>query len=423
MRKKILVLAAPFPRYNLTGFRDWLLEGKSPSGMPAIVSFLRESYKLGHEVHITLPVFERNIKCKSFVHEDHLIVHPYRLPSFFLLIIYILLRKGSFLLDHFFALITLIYSFGFHKRLLSRLHPHFIYQMGFNIVLGYFLHKSSERPLINRYFGTHIWKRLKPSSNKKISLWQGFRNFPEIFNYSHYGNLVVMVNDGTRGDKVLEVFGVPEGKILFLLNGLDLEDNESCLDIRSMFPPDVFLVVAMARLVSWKGIDRILRALPEAFEYVPELKLVVIGDGRQRKMLESLAETLGVSSAVRFVGHVSHTKAVNTLKQADLFISVQYLSNLSNCLLEAILAGLPIISLADGSLDGLLEDGEDSVLLDPHNVERELPQTIKKLARNKTFYRHLRRGIKKKREEIWTWHDRISFELRTIERIISKGKQ
>lgn len=415
-------MAAPFPHYYLTGFREWLLEGKPPSGMPAVVNFLKESSKQGYDVHITLPVFERKFKCKPFIREDHLIVHPYRLPSFFLPIIYILLRKGSFLLDHFFSLITLIYSFGFHKRLLSRLHPHFIYQMGFNIVLGYFLQKSSECLLINRLFGTFIWKRLKPLTNK-LSLWQRFRNFPELFNYRHHGNLVVMSNDGTRGDKVLEIFRVPKEKSLFLLNGFAIEDNESYLDIRSMFPPDVFLVVAMARLVAWKGIDRILLALPEALEYIPELRLVVIGDGAQRKMLESLAASLGVLRFVRFVGHMSHAKALNTLKRADLFISAQELSNLSNCLLEAILAGLPIISLADGSLDGFLKDGENSILLNPQNTERELPQALKKIARNRTFNRHVRRGIKKKREEIWTWHDRISFELRTIERIINKGKQ
>ena len=220
----------------------------------------------------------------------------------------------------------------------------------------------------------------------------------------------------------MEIFGVPEEKRLFLINGLTPEDNESHLDIRSMFPEDTFLVAAMARLVAWKGIDRILHALPKALELVPELRLIIIGDGRLRNKLESLAKSLGVSSVVRFVGHIPHDKVINTLKQADLFISTQYLSNLSNCLLEAILAGLPIISLADGSLDCLLKDGEDSILVDPQNAEKKLPQAIEKIARDKTFNRRLRKGIEKTREGVWTWQERIAFELRIIERIISENR-
>lgn len=411
-------MAASFPKFALKGFRDWILNGKPSCGMPAIVNFLKEAHKLGYEVHITIPVLGRKTGYKPFVHKDHIIVHPYPLPFLFLPIIYILQQKGSVLLRILYPLLTLFFSFGFHKRLISQLHPHFIYQMGFSILLGHFLHKSSGCPLIHRLFGTlNIWNKTKQLT-KKLSLWQKYVNLTELFIYRRPGNLIVMSNDGTRGNKVMEKFGVPERKRLFPINGLDHEDNESNLDIKSMFPADTFLVAAMGRLVASKGIDRILSALPEALEYVPELKLVIIGDGRLRKKLESLAESLGVSSVVRFVGHIPHDKVINTLKQVDLYISAQYLSNLSNCTLEAILAGLPIISLADGSLDYLLENGEDSILVSPQNAEKELPQAVKKIARDKAFNRRIRRGIKKKREEIWRWHDRISFELRTIERII-----
>lgn len=389
--------------------------------MPAIVNFLKETHNLGYEVHITIPVLRRNIRCKSFVHKDHIIVHPYPLPYLFLPIIKILQIKGSLLLRILYPLLTLFFSFGFHKRLLFRLQPHYIYQIGFSILLGHFLHKSSGFPLVYRLFGTIIWNRLEPLTNN-LSLRQRFVNSTELFIYRRPGNLIVMSNDGTRGDRVMEIFGVPEEKRLFLINGLTPEDNESHLDIRSMFPEDTFLVAAMARLVAWKGIDRILHALPKALELVPELRLIIIGDGRLRNKLESLAKSLGVSSVVRFVGHIPHDKVINTLKQADLFISTQYLSNLSNCLLEAILAGLPIISLADGSLDCLLKDGEDSILVDPQNAEKKLPQAIEKIARDKTFNRRLRKGIEKTREGVWTWQERIAFELRIIERIISENR-
>lgn len=415
------MLAAPFPQFYLTGFRDWLLEGKSPSGMPAVVNFLKETSKCGYDVHITLPIFGTKTKCKAFMREDHIIVHPYRLPSLLLPLIYILRKKGHFLLNYIFVLLTLILSFEFHRKLIFRLYPHFIYQMGYNMFLGNFLHKLTNYPLVYRLFGTVIWERMGRSI-RKLSPWQKIRCFSEFYIYRHPGSLIVMSNDGTRGDKVMEFFGVPKSKILFLLNGIDIETNSSSIDIRKGTSQEAFLAVAMARLVGWKGIDRILRALPESVKLVPELNLVVIGDGSQRKLLERLTVSLGISNIVRFLGSIPHNKIIDTLKQGDLFISTQYFSNLSNCLFEAILAGLPIISLADGSLVGFLENGVNSILLDPQNIKRDLPQAIEKIARDRAFYRRLKKGIIEKSNEIWTWQERIAFELKTIENIISKRR-
>lgn len=421
MSKKILVLMASFPKFALFEVIDWLLEGKPFMGMPAVVSFLKEAHKLGYEVHVSIPVLDRNIRCKSFVHKDHMIVHPYPLPLLFLPLIRLLQIKGSVVLRILYPLLTVFFSFGFHKRLVNELHPHFIYQMGYSIVLGHFLHKSSGYPLIYRLFGTlEIWQNTKQLA-KDLNLWQRYISLTEIFIYHNPGNMIVMSNDGTRGDRVMEKYGVPREKRLFLLNGVDNQKRESLCSIRKRFPKGTFMIAAMGRLVQSKGIARILFALPEILKYISKTKLIIIGDGRLRKSLERLAEALKVSNHVYFLGYIPHDKVISTLKQFDLYVSAQNLSNLSNCTLEAILAGLPIISLADGSLDALLKNGENAILLDPQNFEKELPQAIKNISEDKFLYRHLKEGVKEARKKIWSWRERIAFELTTIEKKLSNN--
>lgn len=383
--------------------------------MPAIVHFLKGLLKENYRVHMTLPVFGRGYQCKPIVRASNLIVHPYRIPRLFLPLVHLLRRKGYVLLNLMFIVLTLIFSFGFHRRLTSRLEPTFIYQMGYNIWLGHFLSKSTRYPLVYRLFGTTLGGKL----GRKLGLLQKIRHLPELFIFRHPGKLIVMSNDGTRGGEVLDSFGVPLSKRLFLLNGINKSGRKKAVvDLRKDLPPDAFLVVAMARLVAWKGVDRVIRSFSKALKRNPKLRLAILGDGSQRRFLEQLVANLGIEDSVRFYGEIPNDTVVNTLHQADVFISTQYISNLSNCLLEAIVAGCPIISLSDGSLDGFLRHGRDSILLNPDEVERTLPLALDKLFNDKKHYASLKSGILRKKEELWSWPERIAYELQVIERCI-----
>lgn len=412
-------MAAPYPGYYLTGFREWLLEDKDPDGMPAIVHFLRESAKKDYNIHITLPILGSKYSTNSIMREKNIVVHPYKLPRFFLPLISILKRKGHFILNWLFTIITLVFAFRFHRRLMLSIRPTFIYQMGYNILMGHFLSRSSGYPVIYRLFGTGLWNRLN-RSRMRVSIYHWIHNFGELFISRHPGSLIVMTNDGTCGDKVLEILKCPASKRLFLLNGIKTENHgASVVNLRRDLPENVMLLVAMARLEAWKGVDRIIRAFPEALRRNSRLRLAVIGDGSQRFNLERLADKLGVRDFINFYGQIPNSSVVDTLRQADVFVSTQYISNLSNCLLEAILAGCPIISLSDGSLDGFLEDGVNAILLDPTKVQMDLPLVLEKLTQKKTLYFTLRRGVIKKAKTIWNWQQRINYELNIINRHIT----
>ncbi|NOZ83155.1 MAG: glycosyltransferase family 4 protein [Euryarchaeota archaeon] len=94
------------------------------------------------------------------------------------------------------------------------------------------------------------------------------------------------------------------------------------------------MVCFAGRLVGVKGVDVLIRAVSMCRS---ELTLVVAGDGPERERLELLAEELGVSERVRFLGWVSGAEVL--LSACDVFVLPSYSEGLPMALVEAMAAG------------------------------------------------------------------------------------
>ena len=139
-------------------------------------------------------------------------------------------------------------------------------------------------------------------------------------------------------------YGLPEGFFEVRPLGVDGRRFDRAADhpdVRATLgvPPDAFLVATVARLVPWKGIDTLLRAVA-ASRARPWL--VVVGDGRDAPRLRALAGELGVAERVRFVGH-AHPAPY--LAAADLFALPSLIESFGMVYAEAMHLGLPCIGL------------------------------------------------------------------------------
>ncbi|MCC7205512.1 MAG: glycosyltransferase family 4 protein, partial [Phycisphaeraceae bacterium] len=105
--------------------------------------------------------------------------------------------------------------------------------------------------------------------------------------------------------------------------------------------------VFLGRLVDWKAVDILLRALAVARRNAA-VELEVIGDGPERGRLEALARELGVEKYVRFMGFLPQAEAAERLAKAQGLM----LSSLYECggavVLEAMACGLPVAATAWG---------------------------------------------------------------------------
>jgi glycosyltransferase involved in cell wall biosynthesis len=120
-------------------------------------------------------------------------------------------------------------------------------------------------------------------------------------------------------------------------------------------PVDRFLAVTVGRLVRRKQVDLLIEAV--AHPSCREVDLVILGDGPERQELEACAQRLGLADRVHFLGHVSETRKWQILSAADLFVSATAHEGFGLVFLEAMAAGLPIVTFDHGGqMDFLRED-------------------------------------------------------------------
>lgn len=123
------------------------------------------------------------------------------------------------------------------------------------------------------------------------------------------------------------------------------------------------LVLTPARLHAQKGHATLL----EAAAQVPDAVFVLAGDGPEREPLEALAQRLGVADRVRFLGRREDVPEL--LAACDLFALPSLYEGSSLAVLEAMAAGIPIVSSAIGGTDELMEDGRSGLLVPPGDAE------------------------------------------------------
>jgi glycosyltransferase involved in cell wall biosynthesis len=117
---------------------------------------------------------------------------------------------------------------------------------------------------------------------------------------------------------------------------------------RSLGVPDgVPLAVAVGALVDHKGHDVLVRALPE----VPDLVCAILGEGPRREALLTLARRLGVAARVHLVG--ARDDVARWLATADLFVHPSVEEGLGQAVIEAGLAGAPVVTTDAGGLPEL----------------------------------------------------------------------
>ena len=140
------------------------------------------------------------------------------------------------------------------------------------------------------------------------------------------------------------------------------------------FASESIVVAGVGRLIPVKGFEYLLEAHAVAVAAVPELRLVLVGDGDARSDLEQRAHELGVSGTVVFAGAAARTEIPAYMAAADIVAvpSVRhggYVDGLPNVALEAMAAGRPVVGSRVGGIPELVREGENGLLV----AERDAP--------------------------------------------------
>jgi glycosyltransferase involved in cell wall biosynthesis len=115
-------------------------------------------------------------------------------------------------------------------------------------------------------------------------------------------------------------------------------------------------IVTIGHLVARKRHELLLRAASLVWPSVPELRVDLIGDGPERDRLETLARTLGISDIVRFRGSCDRQTVSDLLTQSTIYVHSSERESFGVSIVEALLTGLPVVTLACGGVSSELVD-------------------------------------------------------------------
>ena len=125
------------------------------------------------------------------------------------------------------------------------------------------------------------------------------------------------------------------------------------------------MVLAIGRLSSEKAHIDLLSAFNHLQKTNAELKtrLVIVGDGPERKRLETAARSYGIGERVHFAGQISNVKPYYAA--ADVLALPSHSEGSPYVLLEAMAAGVAIVATAVGGVPEMVEDKESALLVPP----------------------------------------------------------
>ncbi|MBC7894860.1 MAG: glycosyltransferase [Cytophagaceae bacterium] len=130
---------------------------------------------------------------------------------------------------------------------------------------------------------------------------------------------------------------------------------------------DGFLVTTVGRLAPEKNFPMLIDAFARATPGDPTARLVFVGDGAERDALERQAADAGIAERVHFLGWRKDVGAL--LPAFDLFVLSSFSEGLPMSMLEAMSAGVPIVSTAVGDIPEVITDGETGRLVPGKDTE------------------------------------------------------
>lgn len=128
------------------------------------------------------------------------------------------------------------------------------------------------------------------------------------------------------------------------------------------------VAITVGRLGPEKNLAFLLRVMATWSERLPELHLLVIGDGAERRHLMEMIQLMGLGTRVHLVGAVPYSELPNWLAAADFFVIASTCESHPLALLEALAAGLPAVGIPSPGIEDTIRHGHNG-FLSPEDAE------------------------------------------------------
>jgi glycosyltransferase involved in cell wall biosynthesis len=182
--------------------------------------------------------------------------------------------------------------------------------------------------------------------------------------YAHHP--LLMVNSRATGDSVVSCYGVDAARLRRV--HLGIAADVATATGGAAFDGDPTILFAGGNFYR-KGLHVLVQALPAVLRDAPAARLHVAGRDGAEGRVRRLADSLGVSDAVTFHGRLGRDAMAGGFAAADVFAMPSRTEALGLVYLEAMRAGVPVVSGNVGGVVEIVRDGESGLTVTPTDAD------------------------------------------------------
>ena len=163
---------------------------------------------------------------------------------------------------------------------------------------------------------------------------------------------------------------------------------EEILELRKSLglQADTPVIVSIGRLAKEKSIDVVIGALPKLIEKLPDLKMVIVGEGNEMENLSSFAESIGVREHILFTGGKPWKEIGKYYQLGNVFCSASVSETQGLTFAEALAAGVPVVAKKDECIENIIDDNVTGMLFE---ANEDLPDLLYRVLTDETLSNRL----------------------------------
>lgn len=211
-------------------------------------------------------------------------------------------------------------------------------------------------------------------------------------------------------EKLVDMLKIDSEKISVIPNGvnIDLFHPDPDTDKRSD-QSKAITILWVGRFVRGKGVEYIIQAAKKLVKEVPDLKILLVGDGPSKEKIKSLIEKFDLNKNVIIKENIANENMPKIYQKSDIFVLPSLNEGVPKTLLEAMACGKPVIISEFPHLAELIKN---AALTFPKGDVHALADKIMSLIRDKELAKELGNNGRKKIVEDHSWENTV---LKTIE--------
>jgi len=240
---------------------------------------------------------------------------------------------------------------------------------------------------------SHGHDRMRPFNNLKLSSFVNKRKLTDYFErrylFQRYkinsGSHFIAISDDI--ETFMKVVLPKEiGNIHLLPNAINTKRFENQGSVASKLHGSPFKLVSIGRMDENKNHQFLIDCIQDLKALNLDVNLTIIGEGDQRGYLEQKIKKINLYSDISLVGSIENVEEY--LWQSDIYVHSAISEGFGLTLIEAMAAGLPVITLDGGGNRDVIEEGKNGFLIEEENVKCFVDKILE-LINNPDLYRNM----------------------------------